>query len=63
MSDIKIEFAWQDLALVALLVGWPGLVLGVLGGAFLWRRHRIIGAVVGAVLGLTLWVGVRVMFA
>jgi Na+/proline symporter len=40
---------------LALIIGAPGLVLGVALGALLWRRHRIYGALLGAVVGLVLW--------
>jgi hypothetical protein len=33
MSDISIQFTWFDLLLVALLIGWPGLLLGAALGA------------------------------
>ena len=62
MSDIKIEFTWYQLLLVAFLIGWPGLVLGAVGGGFFWRRHPIPGVVIGAIVGLVLWVGVRILF-
>ena len=61
MSDIKIEFTWYQLLLVAFFIGWPGLVLGAVTGGFLWRRHPIPGLVIGAVVGFVLWVGVRIL--
>lgn len=61
MSDIKIEFSSSELALVALLIGWPGLVVGALAGGLLWRRHPVLGALAGAVLGLPLWVGAKIL--
>jgi hypothetical protein len=62
VSDITIEFTGPQLALVFLLVGWPGAVLGAAAGALLWRRHSVIGAVAGAVVGLAVWVGVKILF-
>ena len=63
MSDISIQFTWLDLLLVALLVGWPGLLLGATIGAIGWRRHRVYGAALGAFLGLALWAGLRFAWA
>jgi hypothetical protein len=51
MSDIGILNDPVSLAFIALLFGWPGLVLGGIAGAALWRRHRMVGALIGAVLG------------
>jgi len=62
MSDISIQFTWLDLLLVALLIGWPGLLLGAALGAAAWRRHRVYGALIGAILGLALWVGVQFLW-
>jgi hypothetical protein len=59
MSDIAIQFTWLDLVLVAGLIGWPGLLLGAAIGATAWRRHRIYGAGLGALLGLALCVGAQ----
>jgi Na+/proline symporter len=38
-----------------LLLGSPGLPLGAILGAVLWRRHRFAGALLGAIAGLVLW--------
>jgi hypothetical protein len=51
MSDIGILNDPLSLAFIALLFSWPGLLLGAIAGALLWRRHRIVGALIGAVLG------------
>jgi Na+/proline symporter len=61
VSDIKIEFTWYQLLLVAFFIGWPGLVLGAAAGGFVWRRHPIPGVVIGTVVGFVLWVGVRIL--
>lgn len=55
-------FAWSGSCPLCSAVGWPGLLLGAVGGAFLWRRHRVIGAAVAAVVGLTVGVGVKILF-
>ena len=59
MSDIRLEFGWDALLLVALMIGWPGLLLGGLVGGLAWRRRRWAGTMLGAVGGLAAWVGVR----
>ncbi len=57
MSDISIEFAWYELLIVALFLGWPGLLLGTVLGAVAWRRHRAYGALIGSSGGFALWLG------
>jgi hypothetical protein len=61
VSDIKIELTWWQIALVLWFIGWPGLVLGAVGGGLAWRRHPLLGTVAGAVAGITLWVAVKVL--
>ena len=56
MSDIGGIFTPFDLALIALMICGPGLVLGGVIGALVWRRRRIAGGLIGAVAGLALWV-------
>jgi hypothetical protein len=63
MSDISIQFAWYDLPLIAVIIGWPGLVLGAVAGFFIWRKHRAAGAALGAVGGTSLWLGISYLFA
>ena len=55
MSDIGILNDPLSLAFVFLIIGSPGLPLGALAGALLWRRHRIVGALIGAVVGFAVW--------
>jgi hypothetical protein len=50
MSDIGILNDPVGLALIAFLLASPGLAVGCLAGALLWRRHRVLGALIGAVL-------------
>jgi Na+/proline symporter len=38
-----------------LLVASPGLVIGGLAGGLIWRRHRVAGAIIGAIAGAGLW--------
>jgi len=55
MSDIGILNNPLDLLFLALLFGAPGLALGGVIGALLWRRRRWLGALFGAVVGVALW--------
>ena len=55
MSDIGIFSGLLGTAIVLLILGAPGLPLGAIAGALLWRRHRIGGAALGAVAGFGLW--------
>jgi Na+/proline symporter len=49
MSDIGIPQPDRD----RLVLGSPGLLLGAIAGALLWRRRRV--AVLGAGAGFALW--------
>jgi Na+/proline symporter len=51
MSDIGILNDPASLIEIALLLGTPGFLLGAIPGALLWRRHRVVGALIGAVIG------------
>jgi Na+/proline symporter len=55
VSDIGILTDPVSQIEILLLLGSPGLPLGAILGALLWRRHRFAGALLGAVLGLVLW--------
>ena len=55
MSDISLDLSPLDIALMALIIGAPGLVLGSTCGLVAWRRHRLLGALIGALAGLLLW--------
>ena len=59
MSDISIQFTWYEILLFALIIGSPGLVLGGALGAFAWKRHRVCGALLGAVIGLGACLGLE----
>jgi len=37
VSDISLHITWFDLLLAAPVFGWPGLILGGVLGAWLWR--------------------------
>ena len=51
MSDIKLEFTWWQLLLVSPTLGWPGAIAGAVAGALLWRKRRILGGAIGAIVG------------
>ena len=55
MSDINIEFEWYVFPLLAVMIGWPGLLAGGFAGGYLWRRHRLVGTLLGAITGTALW--------
>ena len=55
MSDIGILNDPISLIAIALIFGSPGLLLGGIPGALLWRRHRFAGVFLGAVVGFFLW--------
>ncbi len=55
MSDIGILNDPLSLIVIALIFGSPGLLIGGISGALLWRRRRIVGALLGAVAGFVLW--------
>lgn len=54
MSDIGILNDPLDIAFILLLFAGPGLPVGAIAGALLWRRHRIAGASIGAPIGAAL---------
>ena len=55
MSDIGILNDPLSIAFVILIIGSPGLPLGAIAGALIWRRHRVIAALLGAAVGFALW--------
>ena len=55
MSDIGLDWGPFGIAMIALIIGAPGLALGVVIGALAWRRHRVWGALLGAFVGFALW--------
>jgi hypothetical protein len=55
MSDIGLNWGPLDIAVIALIIGAPGLVMGSTLGLMIWRSHRLLGALFGALIGLALW--------
>jgi Na+/proline symporter len=55
VSDIGILNDPVSLIAIILFFGSPGLVMGGIPGALLWRRHRIAGGLLGAVIGFAVW--------
>jgi Na+/proline symporter len=55
MSDIGILNDPFSLIVIALIFGSPGLLLGAIAGALLWRRQRVAGGLLGAIAGFVLW--------
>jgi hypothetical protein len=55
MSDIGILNDPLSLIAIALIFGSPGLLLGGLAGALLWRCRRVAGGFLGAIAGFVLW--------
>jgi Na+/proline symporter len=54
VSDIGILNDPVSIIEIVLLLGSPGFLLGI-PGALLWRKHRIAGALLGAVAGFVIW--------
>ena len=59
MSDISINISPIELILFSWVLGWPGLIAGGAIGALLWKKRRILGGVVGALVGNFVVFGVR----
>ena len=59
MSDISINISPLELILFSWVLGWPGLIIGGLLGALTWNKRRILGAVLGAIVGNLVVFGVR----
>jgi len=57
MSDISLHFSPLELALIALILCSPGLIVGGLVGAFAWRRRWYWCAPGGAAVGAALCIG------
>jgi Na+/proline symporter len=62
VSDIGILNDPVSLIAIALILGSPGLLLGAIPGALLWRRRRIAGALLGAAIGFVVWLAGWMVF-
>jgi Na+/proline symporter len=54
VSDVGILNDPYSVVIIVLILGSPGLLLGI-PGALLWRKHRFVGALLGGVIGFVLW--------
>jgi hypothetical protein len=61
MSDISLHITWLDLILASPVLGWPGLIVGAVLGALLWRRRRIVGGLLAAAAGCVMWTFVDIL--
>ncbi|HJS80918.1 MAG TPA: hypothetical protein VJ748_09860 [Vitreimonas sp.] len=61
MSDISIHFSPIELIVASPVLGWPGLIGGGLVGALLWKKRRILGGVLGAIVSNLIVFGVRLL--
>jgi Na+/proline symporter len=55
MSDIGILTDWPSFLFLMSLLGAPGVPLGAILGVIAWRKHRVAGAILGAVIGFGIW--------
>jgi Na+/proline symporter len=62
VSDIGILNDPVSLIAIALILGSPGILLGAIPGALLWRRRRIAGALLGAAIGFVVWLAGWMVF-
>jgi hypothetical protein len=56
-TSLSVSMSPAEVIAAALARAWPGLILGVAAGAWLWRSRRVFGAVCGALIGFALWLG------
>lgn len=51
MSDISLDQMWPGFLLFSPVLGWLGLIVGGAIGAWAWRKRRIAGGIIGALIG------------
>lgn len=61
MSDITLHFSPLEIVLFSPMLGWPGLIIGGVIGALAWKKRRIVGGVLGAIIGNFVVAGIRVL--
>jgi hypothetical protein len=61
VSDIGILNDPGSLIIIVLILGSPGILLGAIPGALLWRGHRTAGGLLGAVVVVLCLIGRLVM--
>jgi hypothetical protein len=59
--NIKIELGWEIVPFLAVMLGWPGLIVGAALGALAWRRRRWLGGVLGGLAGMAVVGGLRAL--
>jgi hypothetical protein len=62
LSDIRFDFGWEIIPIVALMLGWPGLIAGAALGALGWSRRRWLGGLLGGLGGTVLVAGLRALW-
>lgn len=62
MSDVGISIGLAWLVLFAFVAAWPGILFGGVSGALLWRARRILGALLGGILGWAVGIGIFVIW-
>ncbi|MBI3706476.1 MAG: hypothetical protein HY246_02125 [Proteobacteria bacterium] len=62
MSDISLNFSPLELLLIAIVIGLPGALAGLIIGAILLRRRPMLGALAGAVLGDAGWTAMLLLW-
>jgi hypothetical protein len=63
LSDVGIDLGPFDLLYFALLSGWPGILFGGVSGAILWRAHRVLGVLLGSLVGWAIGIGLFVVWS
>ena len=62
MSDIDFKIEWWEILLLSPLWGWPGLFVGAVAGAIVWKKRPILGGFLGALIGNFAFFFTRMLF-
>lgn len=54
-SSLSLSAGPAQAVLTSMRVAWPGMTLGCLIGATVWRQRRMLGAILGTPSGFILW--------